>query len=348
MAANNSQEVSRDAELKWQQSGSKSGPDKLDKKLDKIGQAENHFFEVKHSTKLKVKSDSSPSEDLSFQKLSKQSRSILNYIYEDCIRNHSLETGPISLSELVDCSGGTRGSVKVTLQRLRDLNCIDRVDYKDGQSGWTRYKLSNKIYSEILSFKVSYKKIDLIPSDKIPENKKVNKWEVHQFYNQLDFSSTDDLFLSSEIHPNFLKNIIFDLDLNEIQNFIIRYSCWLKNSKIKNQIKNQLGYFCEKLKNYAMTGSSPILSAKTEDEISSERMSRLNELMQLADMDSTKNKEIAESNLARKAKFEDWKSKASQEEFFDLVKPKEFMPFGSIMYSKALESAFYERYPFVT
>ena len=114
-----------------------------------------YFYDM-NKTKLKIKNDFEHEIPKNYLKLSELDKCIADYIFDQCFRNNSLFTGPIYISDIANFTGRKSTSIRSSIKKLRKLFCLDRVDYKDGKAGWTRYKLHKKFYIEILFTKSIY------------------------------------------------------------------------------------------------------------------------------------------------------------------------------------------------
>jgi predicted transcriptional regulator len=64
---------------------------------------------------------------------------------------------PIAISFLAESCKTSVLSAQKTVQRLEKAGIINRVEFKNGRSGWTRYSLNDAIYNEILQNETSDK-----------------------------------------------------------------------------------------------------------------------------------------------------------------------------------------------
>lgn len=77
-------------------------------------------------------------------------RFIVIYLYENCKIALGRTTTPIALENISASLKTSSGSVKTTLQRLESKKIINRIEFKNGRGGWSRYELSEDIYRELL------------------------------------------------------------------------------------------------------------------------------------------------------------------------------------------------------
>ncbi|MEO5970349.1 MAG: hypothetical protein ABIQ95_10520 [Bdellovibrionia bacterium] len=87
---------------------------------------------------------------ISFFELIGLQKKLAVYVYNSCKLTRSDISGPISLQSLAENLKSTAGSVKTTAKRLRQKGIITTVDQKEGRGGFTKYRLNDAIYNEIL------------------------------------------------------------------------------------------------------------------------------------------------------------------------------------------------------
>jgi predicted transcriptional regulator len=78
---------------------------------------------------------------------------VIFYIHEICQTLLERETQALPIRVIaIDCES-TVSAVRKALQRLEEMGTIQRIEYKDGRGGWTRYGFPDQIYQEILRLK---------------------------------------------------------------------------------------------------------------------------------------------------------------------------------------------------
>ena len=87
-----------------------------------------------------------------FSSISGVQRNLIISIYNECKNNRSIITNPLSLEYLASSVKSNKNTVKTTLKRLEKKNLITRDSYKEGRGGWTKYRLSNSLYQELLQY----------------------------------------------------------------------------------------------------------------------------------------------------------------------------------------------------
>lgn len=102
--------------------------------------------QIEHRTEYKLSTNDC------FSSISGIQRNLILAIYDECKKNRSTITNPVSLEYLASSVASSKNTVKVTLKRLEKKNLIIRHGYKEGRGGWTKYGLPNHIYQELLQY----------------------------------------------------------------------------------------------------------------------------------------------------------------------------------------------------
>jgi hypothetical protein len=84
-------------------------------------------------------------------------RSIVLFIYDECKKNRSKMTSPLTIEHISSVIGADRSTAKTTLKRLITKKCIIRREFKVGRGGWTRYELVEHIYNDLMLFETGNK-----------------------------------------------------------------------------------------------------------------------------------------------------------------------------------------------
>ena len=84
-------------------------------------------------------------------------RKIILFLYENCKKIRSKETEPFALEYIASQLNICLGSVKTTIRRLQTKKLINRIDFKIGRSGWSRYEVPNDLFSEIMQLETEHK-----------------------------------------------------------------------------------------------------------------------------------------------------------------------------------------------
>jgi hypothetical protein len=78
-------------------------------------------------------------------------RAIVLVIYQTCKISRSHTTDPLTLEFIASQVKTDAKSTKTTLQRLEKKGCIIRAGFKNGRGGWTKYKIPDFLYNEMLN-----------------------------------------------------------------------------------------------------------------------------------------------------------------------------------------------------
>jgi hypothetical protein len=85
-----------------------------------------------------------------FLELSGLQRKLLTILYFSCRKNGEKVTSPFSIQHLAESLKTTIGTTKNTIHRLVSKGLIEKYEFKNGRGGWTKYKLRNKTYNDML------------------------------------------------------------------------------------------------------------------------------------------------------------------------------------------------------
>jgi hypothetical protein len=95
-----------------------------------------------------------------FSELSELSQKILLLMHNSCTKNLTQNTDRLAIFYIKNAVCSTIPSVKRTIHRMISLNILNKIEYKNGRGGWTRYSLDKTICDEILLAKTSDKTSD--------------------------------------------------------------------------------------------------------------------------------------------------------------------------------------------
>ena len=86
-----------------------------------------------------------------FSSLVGNQRKIIIFIYNQCRQAASFISPPITLEHISQSCQIPINSMKKTIHRLNKKGILVRASFKSGRGGWTKYKLIQPIYSELLN-----------------------------------------------------------------------------------------------------------------------------------------------------------------------------------------------------
>ena len=101
-------------------------------------------------TKLRTKVGTVLAPEKSFSEVSPLSQKILKALFTSCLENMGNTTGRLSIHYISNATLSTEDSVKRTIRRLISDGILEKIEYKDGRGGWTKYQLHKETYSQIM------------------------------------------------------------------------------------------------------------------------------------------------------------------------------------------------------
>ena len=79
------------------------------------------------------------------------------FIYRACQYARAQETDPLTLEHVSTSLKIRIGSVKTTLRRLEEKQVLERVQFRNGRGGWSKYRLPETIFREMLQLETGHK-----------------------------------------------------------------------------------------------------------------------------------------------------------------------------------------------
>lgn len=127
--------------------------------ISKKKQTEHKLNTEQNTEKLKNKTQKAHKVDtnISFAALSGIQRDIIILIFNHCKIAKQDSTNEISISYISTSLNIRIGSIKNSISRLEQKKFVTRLEYKIGRGGWSRYKLSDSLYSELLYLEKTHK-----------------------------------------------------------------------------------------------------------------------------------------------------------------------------------------------
>lgn len=276
-------------------------------------------------------------------------RVIVDFLFQLCLWNNSLVTPPITKQQLTSETGLLEETALSSIKRLRKKNIIDRHAYKDGKAGWTQYQFSESSYKELLHLRqVGAKSVQPLNTSTMVPKKGMSHFNLNDnkqglieqsWFKNLDFSKIHPIG-PMMVNPAIRSLVEEKLAPELVQDFINRFTSW---TSTQGRITSPIGLFCDKLKELAREGDSPIFGCMTEEE-------RQVEVAFVAQVEKAK----AEMELIRKARsevaekeadtaFESWYNSSSNSEKFELAETSAFAPAESEAYKRILKAAFFQK-----
>lgn len=279
--------------------------------------------------------------------LPKTQYAILEYMFQNCQWNGSLITTQITVKELVLKTQLIRDTVVTSIKRLRTKLFIDKESYKDGQAGWTIYRISEIAYREFVErnnnpvqrFEVS-SQLSSNPSSKLVSN--LNYTNLLTQNQQVPSDELDSVSFLNLSEVNITKSIINDIRKNkwgvtkyQLETHIERFSKWiLMPDKFKN-IQNPRAIFCNNIKSIFETGIDPLDWIKTEADVEMNQILAERKLQLEA-----KKRQIEE---LKNLDFEEWKLTLSRGEATKLVPENDFLKFGTEVFDHMLRDHYFSQ-----
>lgn len=84
-------------------------------------------------------------------------REMAIFVYRACQYARSQETDPLTLEHVSKSLKIRIGSVKTTLRRLEEKNILERIEFRNGRGGWSKYRLPEVIFREMLHLETGHK-----------------------------------------------------------------------------------------------------------------------------------------------------------------------------------------------
>ena len=127
------------------------------------------------------------------------------------------------------------------------------------------------------------------------------------------------------------------LDPDDVQMFINKFKNWLVT---QNRIQNPLAIFCDKLKEFANEGDSPVLAVMSDEEMQVEYLMAQDLEKKRAEMDLINKARAFKQEQGKEDLFQEWLSQASDEEKKSIYPESGFAKYGSDIYNLGLKQAY--------
>ncbi|WP_203249954.1 hypothetical protein, partial [Cysteiniphilum marinum] len=75
---------------------------------------------------------------------------IIEYLYKQVDDYQKRETAEVKIYDIANSCHTSTNTAKVTIKRLTAKLIITRIDYKAGKFGWSRYKIANDIFKQLM------------------------------------------------------------------------------------------------------------------------------------------------------------------------------------------------------
>lgn len=84
-------------------------------------------------------------------------KDILLFIFEECKKNPSYISKPLSIDYIANGINKSNGSIKTSIVRLCDKGFLRVNSYKNGRSGWSQYEIPIHIYQDLIQIETEHK-----------------------------------------------------------------------------------------------------------------------------------------------------------------------------------------------
>ncbi len=110
-----------------------------------------------HSDTNRTQTAHKPDTNLRFSSLVGLQREVAIFIYRACQFVRAQVTDPLTLEHISASLKIRIGSAKTTLRRLEEKEILERVEFKAGRGGWSKYRLPESIFREMLQHETGHK-----------------------------------------------------------------------------------------------------------------------------------------------------------------------------------------------
>lgn len=286
---------------------------------------------------------------------------IVRTILDFCQERGSANTGPVSREVFENRTGIDGEVIRVTCMRLVKEGYLNVLESKRGNGGYTVYELHPTTHSQLISGYIRNNYVT-IPEQKrnnsvtesVTESvtnasSKIDSKNYNNLTNYLEPSSTTatwfkelDFSKVSPIGPMLVNATIRSLvqqKLNPevVQDFLNRFTSWVAT---QSRVSNMVGLFCDKLKELANEGDSPVLACMTEEERQIELAYAAQVEKARAELDLIQKARALEREKIQETDFENWYSTASESEKEHLVPSSHLAPEGSEARKRLLRATY--------
>jgi predicted transcriptional regulator/gas vesicle protein len=185
--ATNWQQNSNKVATNWQQTG--NNLEEKDKNWQQTGNRTSNTICNKLATNWQQTGNKLATK-IAFSELVGLQRDIIIFICHECKNSRSKITESLTLEHIAKSLKRNIGAVRTTIQRLEKKGCLERVEFKNGRGGWSRYEIKESIYHDALRNETG--------------NKLATNWQ--QTGNKLATELATELATSSSSSSSYLIN----------------------------------------------------------------------------------------------------------------------------------------------
>lgn len=258
-------------------------------------------------------------------------KNLLNFIFNNCVNNGSKESPYYSSGHLAHYLEVSNDSIKSAIRQLRIKGLLEKIDFKDGRGGGSKFLIPDLIYRDLLSesrLKVDQKqvasglKVGLEVGQQvgqsIPSSSSINITTTNYKAGALAKIELTEALTSLGFNQGHIEQLLRDSSLTpeEIQNSLSAFAFDLGFEDVKRKVRSPIGLIMKLLKN----GQAYISEKGYESE--EDRLYR--ELIERADKKNEEKKNLKAKLI--EIKFEEWLENISDDDKRNMAEPiGEFM-----------------------
>lgn len=172
---------------------------------------QSDFKPITNQPQTGFKTDFKP---VSFLELVSLQKELMIIFFQDCKKNGSRITDPLTLEHLFFLTNKPIKSIKSSCYRLENKMLVNRYQFKNGRGGWTRYEIPEAIYREIYHLETDGK----LASNRLQTGFKLiaKPTALDNHYSNSNLNTTigegwDEIDISPLEHRGFQKNSLLQL-----------------------------------------------------------------------------------------------------------------------------------------
>ena len=302
-------------------------------------------LEAKPTTVSKTKpqqTDNKLITNTSFSSLVGLQRAIVFFVYNECKMARSKATESLTLEHISVSLQTSKGCIKTTIQRLESKGFIERVVFKNGRGGWSKYAITDSLFQELLQYETSNKlttnwqqldnKLETKPTTQVATSGPIvsssyinTTTTLPDDLKQIDCSPLSEIGFDEshiiQIHREHMQKPEISLSADIIQNSINALAFDLKYNNAINDFKRPpavvLTYLLKKGQPY---------SSKTPEKVTTPREEAMRQYLLAQERKNLKNLEI--EVRAKELALQDWLSNLSENELSEFSHNYESCPPG--------------------
>lgn len=312
---------------------------------DTILEATENKEATKATTKIATKLQQTGNKSVastSFSSLVGLQRAIMIFMYNECKMARSKTTESLTLEHISMALKTSKGCIKTTIQRLESKGFIERVIFKNGRGGWSKYSIKDLLFQELLQHESSNKatanwqQIDNkqvaqpitqpTTSSSVVSSSYINTTTtLPNDFKQIDCSPLSEIGFDEshiiQIHREYIQKPEISLSADIIQNSINALAFDLKYNNAINDFKRPpavvLTYLLKKGQPY---------SSKTPEKVLTPREESMREYLLSQEKKNLKLLEI--ETTAKNFALQEWLDALPDEELFSFNPDNDVRPNG--------------------